>query len=386
MLSTIRKTLLSLGLVLLITGCNDRPQTFSALLEKLPSLPDADHQAIVAEFTARQKIFPLIEKDSVYFLIQSSADDIPYLTGDMCFWRPDSLPMVRIAATDFYYYAMHLPDDARLEYKFVIGQRYLNDPLNPYKDGGGYGENSVLMMPAYQFPKAALFKKEQAISRLDTLAFNSKILNNSRQVFVYKPSVDQEIQTLIFFHDGADYLQYGKAQIILDNLISTGYIPAVYGVFVNPVERGREYRLNDDYLRMLFRELLPELKRRYRLPADLRMGMGGVSLGGLITLYALKDFGRQLDFVFSQSAALQVDDYIVLKKLAGLKNPATRVYLHFGSFEGLEEGHRLLSELFEQAGMAYTLKEVHEGHNWGHWRAYLSEALHYGLNTHGKVQ
>lgn len=378
--------LFSLGLIVLIVGCNDRPQTFTALLQELSTLPDSEHQTVVAEFTARQKMFPQIEKDSVYFLIQLSAEDRPYLTGDMCFWRPDSLPMVRITTTDFYYYAMHLPEDARLEYQFVVGQRFFNDPLNPYKDGGGYGENSVLMMPAYKFPKTVLFRKEHAISRLDTLVFKSKILNNSRQVFVYIPTVDEEIQALIFFHDGVDYLQYGKAQIILDNLISTGQIPAVYGVFINPVERGREYRFNDDYLRLLFRELLPELKRGYRLPVDLRLGMGGVSLGGLITLYALKDYGRQLDFVFLQSAALQVDDYLVLKKLSGLKSTGTRVYLHLGSFEGLEEGHRLLSELLGQAGITYTLKIVHEGHNWGNWRAYLPEALHYGLNTQEMAQ
>lgn len=378
------KLLISLGI--LIFGCSEKAITFDELLHQLDQMDPNARPTVIKEYVLRHHSFPIIEDSTALFLYESADANQVYLSGDICMWRPDSLPMIRISGSDFYYYRLKIPLDARIEYKFVVGNAYYFDPLNPLKDGGGLGQNSVLVMPMYIFPKEILINKAHEISVIDTILFQSKYLGNSRKVFFYRPDLNQKIEYLVIFNDGEEYLNYANARHILDNLISEKKIPLVYAAFVNPVQRNSEYWMNDDYLKMLFRELVPELKRWYNLKADLKIGLGGASLGGLISIYALKDYGEALTFIFSQSGALQVDDQIILKTIERLNLIDPRLYLDYGLFEGLAEAHLSLKNLLDQTRAEYSLTMVHEGHNWGNWRAHLGAALQYGLQGKRKEQ
>ena len=296
-------------------------------------------------------------------------------------WRPDALPMHNIKGTDYVYITQKFPMDARIEYKFVRGNEYFTDPLNPFTASGGFGNNSVLCMPEYVFPKWILANRNSEITVPDTIQFKSRLLKNSRTVYIYSHARAAKNSPLILFNDGGDYLKYGSASVVLDNLIAAGRIPPVHALFVNPVNRMKEYGFNDAYLTMLFTELLPQItQKRNWNPASI--GLGGVSMGGVTALYALRDFSSQLDFVFSQSGALWIEQENILdtiRQLKPVKGKFPRVWFDFGSFEGMGNVHRKLETLLKEKQVVYGKQMYHEGHNWANWRAHLDSALTFCL-------
>jgi len=353
--------------------CSHQPEKFSELLKRLDSLPGKQKQEKLRIFTAQHN-FPFVEDSVVYFLTEDTTGQPVHLAGDITGWRPDSIALKQIAGTNFWYTSLILPAQARIEYKFVCGQDWRLDPFNPLKDGGGFGENSVLVMPDYRFPQEVLFKPEFQKSTLDTFKFKSKILNNRRYIYFYKHERAGNNSPLIIFQDGGDYLTYGRARIILDNLIGMGRLEPLMAVFVEPRNRKREYRFNDLYLKMLFKELLPWLKQKFKLRNN-RLALGGASLGGLISLYALKKYGSYLDFVFSQSGALWIDNERIIKEVQAFRPIKTFLFLSYGLFENMDESHQKLERLLENKGINFEMKIYYEGHNWGNWRAHLKEAL-----------
>ncbi|WP_456443378.1 alpha/beta hydrolase-fold protein [Caldithrix abyssi] len=358
---------------LLLVQCSSNEERFSSLLKEMEGLTSQEKTQRLKQFT-QQNIFPFIEDSTVYFLFEDSSRQAVYLAGDMSAWRADSIPLINIEQTNFWYTALRFPRRARLEYKFVCGGNWFLDPLNPLKDSGGMGENSVLAMPAYEFPQEILFKREFRKSDLDTVVFKSRLLQNRRRIYFYKHQKAGDNSPLILFNDGGDYLTFGKARIILDNLIGSGQLKPLLAIFIEPRNRKREYRFNDAYLKMVFQELLPFIQKRYGLKNN-RLAMGGVSLGGLISLYALKNYSRNLDFVFSQSGALWLDDERILKELTDLSQPKTFLFLSYGLFENMEASHKHLKKVIEQKQINFEIKTYYEGHNWGNWRAHLKDAL-----------
>lgn len=367
-----RLILLSLMLIL-ATHCTSGSKKFSRLLDEIRTLP-TDQQTERLKIFVAQNEFPFVEDSTVYFLVEDTTGQTVYLAGDLTAWQPDSIALKRIGNTRFWYTSLTLPQKARVEYKFVCGKRWFLDPFNPLKDEGGFGQNSVLVMPGYQFPQEVLFKPEFQNSTLDTIVFKSRLLNNRRRVYFYKHQQAGPNSPIIIFHDGGDYLKYGKAKIILDNLIGQKTLEPLIAVFVEPRNRNREYWFNDLYLKMLFKELLPFLKEKYALKNN-RLAMGGASLGGLISVYALKHYASQIDFVFSQSGAFWIENERIIKEVENFPKVKSFLFLSYGLFENMEKSHLKLADVLQKKGINFEIKRYYEGHNWGHWRAHLKEAL-----------
>ncbi len=366
--------LVLIGLVVcLVAQCASSSKKFSNLLKEIETLP-AEQKAQRLEHFVTQNEFPFVEDSTVYFLAEDTTGQTVYLAGDLTAWQPDSIALKRIGNTRFWYTSLILPQTARVEYKFVCGKRWFLDPFNPLKDEGGFGANSVLVMPAYQFPQEVLFKPEFQKSTLDTIFFKSRLLNNRRSIYFYKHRQAGPNSPLIIFHDGGDYLKFGKARIILDNLIGQKMLEPVIAVFVDPRNRKREYWFNDLYLRMIFRELLPFLKGKYGLKNN-RLAMGGASLGGLVSVYALKDYASQIDFVFSQSGAFWIENERITREVEKFPEVKSFLFLSYGLFENMEKSHQKLAEALRKKEINFEIKKYYEGHNWGNWRAHLKEAL-----------
>ncbi len=367
--------ILTLGLLLFaqIVSCKKEEPTFSAVLSSLKEL-NANQKNVVLDKFVRFNPFPFIEDSVVYFLFRDTTDQPVFLAGDMTRWRPDSIQLMRIKDTNYRYTSIVLPTNARIEYKFVAGKKWYLDPFNPFKETGGLGSNSVLMMPDYRFPKEVLLKTKFMKSSLDTVLFRSKILKNKRRVYYYHHPEAKDESPLLIFNDGGDYLRFGKARTILDNLIGEGKIKPINALFVDPVNRNKEYWFNDRYLKMIFNELLPQMKQKYKIK-NRTLGMGGASLGGVISLYALKSYGEQLGFVFSQSGAIWIDKEKIIDILKDVPVIKAKVFLSFGEFENMNKSHDRLEKVFSQKSVRYVVKSFPEGHNWGNWRGHLDEML-----------
>jgi hypothetical protein len=140
--------------------------------------------------------------------------------------------------------------------------------------------------------------------------WNSRIFAGTvRQYWVYVPHGYDAAKApnLLVFQDGQRATNpHGSLRVptVLDNLIAHGEIPPTLGIFVtpgnlsahypdnlgmsNPDHRWQEYdELDDEYVRMLTQELLPQVAKTWRFTDDpARSAIGGTSSGAIAAFTA----------------------------------------------------------------------------------------------------
>ncbi len=359
-------------------SCNNSDSTFIELLYTMAEIEEGSREEVIQSWLTKHEEFPLIENDKVYYIYQKKEDTQVFLTGDMNKWSPNRDQFMRIVGTSYYYIEQSYPSDARVEYKFIVDGKYILDPFNKKTSAGGFGSNSLLLMPAYSFPTEVLSNRFQNYTTFDTITFNSKIMPK-RTLFVYKhPKVEADAP-LIIFNDGGEYISLALANIVLDNLIEQKRIPASYAIFVNPGNRMKEYWLNDDYLKMLFEELLPELKENYNIGSSSKIFIGGASLGGLISFYALKNYSDLLTGVFGQSPSFWVDSLQIMRELEDVDLSDKKLIYDYGLFEE-DSFDPKINNFLKQKTSSLIVNKYSEGHAWGNWKGHLDEVLIYLLN------
>ena len=132
---------------------------------------------------------------------------------------------------------------------------------------------------------------------------NSKIFPGTiRQYFVYIPAkLDPTVPAAVMvFQDGQSNVDPDgniRATVVMDNLIASGEIPPMVGVFINSGELGSELpkqnwkarnrsleydTLSDAYVRFLMEEILPEVSKKQKLTNDPdQRAICGASSGGI---------------------------------------------------------------------------------------------------------
>jgi predicted alpha/beta superfamily hydrolase len=246
--------------------------------------------------------------------------------------------------------------------------------------------------------------------------FHSNILNNDRDVLVYLPP-DYETNkkkryAVLYLHDGQNLFdgatsfipgQEWRVDETAQRLIAAGKIEPLIIVGVNNAGKDRinEYTPAEDakykmggkadlYGRMLVEELKPFIDSHYRTKRDAEhTGLGGSSLGGLVSLYlALKNPG-----VFSRAAVLSPSVWFANKQIVRYveelpKKPHVRIWMDIGTREGstVQEAQqtvddaRLLDQTLINKGwkpgkdLNYFEAEGAE-HNEGAWAARVERIL-----------
>jgi predicted alpha/beta superfamily hydrolase len=198
---------------------------------------------------------------------------------------------------------------------------------------------------------ARLHKREQ---------FISKLVDDHHDLIVYLPPMykadgDRRFP-LLYMQDGQNLFDpetsfikgnYWRLGETADALIKDGAIEPliIVGIYNSGVKRIDEYtpvedkRLGggqaDAYGRMLVEELKPFIEGQYRAqPGAENCGMGGSSLGGLVTLY----LGLQYPEVFSRLAVMSPSVWwrsrTILRTVGALeKKPELRIWLDIGTKE-----------------------------------------------------
>ena len=197
--------------------------------------------------------------------------------------------------------------------------------------------------------------------RYQVYAFHSEILPDDRQVMVYVPPQylqERERRFPAFYlHDGQNlfdgrtsYLagKTWRAHITADRLATNGEIEPVIlvGIANTGLRRMAEYTPTRDgrmgggegrnYGRMLVEELKPAIDRLYRtLPDASHTGLGGSSLGGLITLF----LGFTYPHVFGRLAVMSPSLWWDRRSIFPVVNlhaakPELRIWLDIGTAEG----------------------------------------------------
>jgi predicted alpha/beta superfamily hydrolase len=203
--------------------------------------------------------------------------------------------------------------------------------------------------------------------------FRSRFLRNQRDLVVYVPAGYDEQPArrfpVLYMHDGQNLFDPATSFIpgmdwkvaqTADQLIAAGALQPliVVGIYNAGKARIQEYTPSkaprmgggraDQYARFLLNELIPFIQREYRVDSAARStGIGGSSLGGLLSLY----LGLKFSDVFGRIAALSPsvwwDQRILLRIAAALKLASRpRIWLDVGTKEGAaNEGPHIVGDV-----------------------------------------
>jgi predicted alpha/beta superfamily hydrolase len=243
-------------------------------------------------------------------------------------------------------------------------------------------------------------------------AFRSRFLGPTRDVLVYVPcGYDEETERrypVLYLHDGQNLFDGATSFVpgqdwrvgqTTQELIAARKIEPVIivGIYNTGHERADEYTPTYDaryriggkadlYGRLIAEELKPFIDASYRTRPDAEStGLGGSSLGGLVSLY----LGLRYSQVFSRLAVLSPSvwwgDRMILGEVGALgQKPNTRVWLDIGTSEGEPALHNTRFLRDALAGKGWRLGEdlsyfedEGAGHNELAWAARVAPMLKY---------
>lgn len=214
--------------------------------------------------------------------------------------------------------------------------------------------------------------------RYQTHHFHSAILPDDRAVLVYLPAryeAEEDQRFPVFYlHDGQnlfdDRTSYvpgctWRAHSTADELTAAGVIrPTILvGIANTGIRRMAEYTPTRDfrmgggegasYGRLLVEELKPLIDRRYRtLPDHHSTGLGGSSLGGLISFYLGFKYPHVFGRLAVMSPSLWWDHRSILNAASRmLPRPDLKIWLDMGTAEGahhLRDADQLYKTLLQR--------------------------------------
>jgi len=247
--------------------------------------------------------------------------------------------------------------------------------------------------------------------------FESDFLSEPRDLVVYlPPGYDQEPNRrypVLYLHDGQNLFEGATAFVpgqdwhvsdTAEERITSGAVEPliIVGIYNTGKHRIDEYTPTRDrkhgaggdaalYGQMLTRELKPFIDKTYRtLPDPVNTGLGGSSLGGLVTLY----LGMLHPDMFGKLAVLSPSvwwDNRVILKLVRMVDPKPRlqIWLDIGTGEGgkhVQNARALRDELIKAgwvAGADLIYAEIPEaGHSESAWAARVGPFLEYLFPAH----
>jgi len=331
---------------------------------------------------------PYAQGNQYAMLFRGSASSVSF-AGDLTNWQPNSTA-TRLAGTDLWIREGTLPADARVDYKIVVGgSNSILDPANRLQAWSGFGPNSELRMPAYEYPQETIRRPDVARGALGgNNRIDSVNLGYPVQYRVYTPAGynAQQLANLpvVYVTDGHEYAadHLGSLTAVLDNLIDDGTLRPTIAVFIDPRDpnnlshnrRLAEYNMNSHFAGFVADELVPSIDAAYRtsVTASDRMILG-TSMGGLNSAY----FGATRSDVF-QRIGIQSPAFQYNPSIYSLydKSPATplEIFMTSGTINDGSGGTSMHSILAEH-GYDYTFTQANEGHSWGNWRAQLAGML-----------
>ncbi len=365
--------------------------TFPTWKRRLEETPESKLREEVDRFLEILKAVgtPMIDGATVHFLYYDPEAQRVVLTGEFTQWGRRGIPLTPLGKIGIFHHTMEFRGPLRVEYKFIVDGQWVVDPFCPNKVDNGIGEqNSFFAVGDFQEPPELEWVPTIPHGRVEEFDFKSKLLRNSRRVYVYLPPTYETDSAhrfpTVYVHDGGEYLTRARLATVLDNLLHSRDIPPLIAVMVDPVNRAREYWANEDYGRFTEEELLPYIDDHYRTLARREArGVMGASLGGLISTYLALSRPHLFSKVGGQSSAFFLEQDKIVTLVRDLSAPIA-FYFDVGKYEPqFIPAHRRLVPLLEAKDCSCFFQELAGGHNWTSWRAHLKDLLTFlwGGNT-----
>jgi enterochelin esterase-like enzyme len=405
----------------------------SAQLTALSTALDNNKPGALADFWASvaKQHSPLVEElpnrpdDALYtFLWRTDpADDVVNVRIGAVFpTRSDNDAFQRLGKTNVWYISYVLPKSARLIYRirapqgmqrsplardrFTIGGvRYemFRDPLNPNvfpKGSVPPDDQSIVEGPTATQNQYVAKRPDVSHGTLKEFEIDSKLLRGKRTLTVYTPAGYAESSARYAFmlvFDAEAYIDLVSTPTILDNMTSQSVIPALVVAFVHS-EGTRESDLppNSDFQNFIGAELMPWIRKRYRVSTDPKLNVvAGSSFGGLAAAYTAFIHPETFGQVISQSGSYWWSpQYLtdpapspnagwMIKQFAESPRKAIRFYMDAGAWEpaGMLHGNRMLVSVLKGKGYTVSYREFLGGHYYAYWQQTLPDALIAVLGT-----
>jgi enterochelin esterase-like enzyme len=320
---------------------------------------------------------PLIEGNQVTFLWEGKT--APHLIDDIHMWEDGPQKMAHIEK-DLWAYSMELPATAYLEYSFYEPhtRKRIEDPLNRNTVYNGIGDyNHFFYMPEHSPTEFAIRRKNVPRGRVTHHLVDTWMLadEGQRDVYLYHPPVSTPVPLLVVY-DGADYLERGKLNVIVDNLIQEKHIQPIAMAFLQngTDHRGVEYACSDATIMWLDNIILPLARKKLNL-LDITKHRGaygvlGASFGGLMSVYTGLRMSDTFGKVISQSGVFESDgrDFVAVDMIRSKLSREIKIWMDIGHFDWLLEDNRRLQAILRENGYDVTYREFSGGHNYTCWR------------------
>lgn len=332
-----------------------------------------------------------------------------FVAGNFCQWQPD-VERFQLQKTGAGRYVIELPAEMApgpLEYKYTRGS-WDSVELSP----AGEGVSNRILQPATRLRQDKVchwrwqglpFNPEflPAVELISD-SFDLPQLQTTRRIRVLLPYDYEMSEThypVLYLNDGQNLFGEGSpfGNWTIDQKLAILAHRRHHGVIVVAIDHGEDQRIADylpyqtkmaqgrghDYLDFIVHTLKPYMDANYRTrPERDATGMGGSSMGGLITIYAgmlhPAVFGRLLIF----SPALWTTPKVYSDALRFSYPKPTKVYLYGGQQESkymVPAIERLQASLLQQKGkptMQLQLSVDPQGeHNENRWGREFPQAV-----------
>jgi enterochelin esterase-like enzyme len=327
---------------------------------------------------------PIVEDETTaIFLVHGRYKQVR-IAGDFNGWQPDDT-LIRIKGTHLWFKRMTFPPTARLDYKIVVDGKWIEDPLNPSTIRGGFGDNNELVMPGYDPPIELADHPSVPLGTVESMVIPSTVSGRSRRIAVYLPpeyTLTDQPYPVIYVHDGIEFITIASMHRVLDYLIHRELIRPMVAVFVEPIDRMKEYWDNESFVDSFAKIIVPFIRARVNVShksAD--NGVMGASLGGLMALKMAYHHSEIWGNAAGLSSAIQIEESAFTKSMLEGERKNLRIYLDCGTFERMKserdffEMNKSFANALAVKGYPVMWKEHHEGHSWGNWRANVSNVL-----------
>ncbi len=326
---------------------------------------------------------PIIEGKQVTFLFEG--DRPPRLLGDKWGWDPEGEGVeLTSIGKDLWGLTDTLPENAYVEYHFLLEGEHCLDPRNLRKCSNGLGGyNNYFYMPKAAPSPWTMYDgriRRGSVTR-HRLEAENLIVPSRRDVWLYDPQVSHPVKLLVVL-DGRDYYRRGRITTTVDNLIAAGKIEPLGLAMVDcsPSARFLEYACSDLTVAFLQQHVLELARSRLSLIDENKHpgahGVMGSSMGGLMSVFAAARLPNTFGKALSQSGAFEIwERRPLVWDLIENNKPPIQIWLDNGRLDFLYRENLRFKRFLTDLDIPYGYQEYSGGHNQTSWRNCLWRGL-----------
>ncbi len=365
---------------------------FSTFLSDIRATDDAaGKKALIDDWMAKQKQFPVLEDGIAHFIYRGEQSDVA-LAGDF-FGARQEKKMFQVNGTDLFYFALELPSDQRTNYCFLINFQPIVDPLNPNQMTSSMyaGEMEFAVRLRGQEPlqmswfgmqdwkqPAYLDDIENTEINLESHDVELDDEGNSTKIDVLLPpwfGDSERNYPVAFVFDGAMARKRGDMDKALTKHFINHPSQAAIVVFLNGGGQA--------FTEQLASKIVPFIDNKFPTLADresrMAIGFGFTATGALAAVATKNDlFGN----VAAQSPLAFADaERLILQTMSAVEQP-TQVHLQWGRFDMFNphenwdlrtSSEKMLKEISENTNIHVIGGMVNDSTDWSSWKNRYAE-------------